>query len=60
MFNLKGKTALITGGSRGIGRNVAVCLAQAGADIVLWGRDRKALAETVTEVENYGVKASVD
>jgi len=60
MFDLKGKTALITGGSRGIGRNVAECLAQAGADIVLWGRDRKALAETVAEVEKYGVKASVD
>lgn len=60
MFDLKGKTALVTGASRGIGRSVAVCLAQAGADVVLWGRDRKALAETLADVEKCGVKASVD
>jgi NAD(P)-dependent dehydrogenase (short-subunit alcohol dehydrogenase family) len=60
MFALKGKTALVTGASRGIGRSVAVSLAQAGADVVLWGRDRKALAETLADVEKLGVKASID
>ena len=59
MFNLKGKSALVTGASRGIGRNVAVSLADAGADLVLWGRDKAALAETLAEVEKKGVKATV-
>jgi len=36
-FNLKGKVALITGGNRGIGLGMAEALAQAGADVVIWG-----------------------
>jgi NAD(P)-dependent dehydrogenase (short-subunit alcohol dehydrogenase family) len=37
-FNLKGKVALVTGGNKGIGYGMAEALAQAGADIVIWGR----------------------
>lgn len=59
MFSLKGKCAVVSGASRGIGRAVAVSLAQAGANIVLWGRDKNALAETRTAVEGLGVKADV-
>ncbi|MDQ2681182.1 MAG: SDR family NAD(P)-dependent oxidoreductase, partial [Candidatus Eremiobacteraeota bacterium] len=41
-----GKTALITGASRGIGRAIAIDFAQHGADVALIGRDRTALEET--------------
>ncbi len=50
-FDLTGKTALVTGASRGIGRAVAIGLAQAGADVALVGRDRKALEETAAAIE---------
>jgi NAD(P)-dependent dehydrogenase (short-subunit alcohol dehydrogenase family) len=54
MFNLTGKSAFVTGASRGIGRNVAVCLAQAGAQVALVGRDTAALDQTLAEIEEVG------
>lgn len=59
MFNLKGKSALVSGAGRGIGRSVSLCLAEAGADLVLWDRDQTALAHTQAEVQKKGVKATV-
>lgn len=59
MFQLEGKTALVTGASRGIGRNVALSLARAGATLELWGRDQAALAETQAAVANIGRKATI-
>lgn len=58
MINLQGKTALITGASRGIGKAIALKLAQCGANIavVFAGNETKAL-ETVAELELIGVKA---
>jgi len=54
MFDLRGKSAFVTGASRGIGRSVAVCLAQAGAQVALVGRDSAALDQTLAEIEEVG------
>lgn len=55
-FRLDKKTALITGGSRGIGKAIAIAFAEAGADIVIAGRKLPALEETAKEVEATGVR----
>jgi NAD(P)-dependent dehydrogenase (short-subunit alcohol dehydrogenase family) len=53
-FRLDGRTALITGGSRGLGRAMARALAEAGADLVLVGRDPDALATAREELATTG------
>jgi len=50
-FELKGKVAVVTGAGRGLGRTAALALAQAGADIVLLGRDAGRLADTARAIE---------
>ena len=59
MTDLTGKTALVTGASRGIGRALAVGLARAGADLALSARDEALLAEVRAEVEALGRRAVV-
>jgi 3-oxoacyl-[acyl-carrier protein] reductase len=54
---LTGKTALITGSSRGIGRGIAIALAAEGCNIVLTGRDTAALAAVAAEIESRGGRA---
>ncbi|WP_462413689.1 SDR family NAD(P)-dependent oxidoreductase [Neobacillus sp. Marseille-QA0830] len=56
-FSLKNKTAIVTGGNRGLGRSIAIALAEAGADLVIVGRDEKRNEEVVREIKNLGRKA---
>jgi len=53
-FSLAGRRALVTGGSRGLGREMAIALAAAGADVVITGRDEGSLADAKREVEALG------
>ena len=61
LFNLKGKTALITGSSRGLGRSIAEGLAQAGARIIVNGTqaDRTQFAQKELQAQGYDVEALV-
>jgi 3-oxoacyl-[acyl-carrier protein] reductase len=53
-LGLRGKVALITGGSRGIGRGIALELADAGCTIILVARDKIALESVVDEIRGRG------
>jgi gluconate 5-dehydrogenase len=53
-FRLDGKRALITGGSRGLGRAMAQSLAEAGADLILVGRDADSLGKAREELQRLG------
>jgi gluconate 5-dehydrogenase len=56
-FRLDGKRCFLTGGSRGLGREMALALAEAGADLILVGRDRPTLEAAVADVERRGRSA---
>ena len=56
-FRLDGKVAIVTGASQGIGRGIAIGLAEAGADVVLASRTRADLDEVVALVEATGRRA---
>ena len=58
-LGLKGKIALVTGSSRGIGRGVALALAAEGCDVMLTGRDEKALDEVAAAIRKQGRRAAV-
>ncbi len=58
-FRLDGKRLFITGGSRGLGREMAIAIADAGADVVLVGRDQESLATTAADIHQLGRKADV-
>jgi gluconate 5-dehydrogenase len=53
-FKLTGKRLFITGGSRGLGRAMALAVADAGADVVLVGRDAESLQQTAAEIASLG------
>lgn len=58
MPELDGRIALVTGGGRGIGRAIAVSLAQAGADVAVSGRNADVLDETVAAIRAIGRRAA--
>ena len=55
-FNLKGKTALVGGSSKGLGRACALSLAREGVNIVLCAREEAPLKKTKEEIESLGVE----
>src|ERR1043165_6343154 len=57
LFDLTGKTAIVTGTSRGLGQTFARTLARAGADVVLTSRNRANLTAFATEIESMGRRA---
>ncbi len=59
LFDLTGKNAFVTGASRGIGKVIAVALADAGADVALVARSADGLAETAEAITAVGRKAIV-
>ena len=56
-FSLSGKTALVTGGGRGIGRTIAITLAEAGADVVVVARTLSQVESVATEIRNMGKRS---
>ena len=57
--SLEGKTALVTGASKGLGKAMAVALANAGASLALVSRDGARLEEVAHEIQDSGGRAEV-
>ena len=58
-LGLKGKIALVTGSSRGIGRGTALALAAGGCDVMVTGRDANGLEEAAAKIRSLGRRAAV-
>lgn len=58
LFGLQGKTALVTGGSSGLGEGIALALGLAGAEIVIAARREVPLNEAVARLSKHGIKVS--
>jgi NAD(P)-dependent dehydrogenase (short-subunit alcohol dehydrogenase family) len=54
IFSLEGKTAVVIGGTSGIGRTLSIGLADAGADVIASSRRREHVDETAAEIEGHG------
>ncbi|MGI6230846.1 MAG: SDR family NAD(P)-dependent oxidoreductase [Tractidigestivibacter sp.] len=58
-FDVKGKNAIVTGASSGLGRQFALCLAEQGANVAIAARRVERLEEVKKQIEAYGVKCVV-
>ncbi|WEK62617.1 MAG: SDR family NAD(P)-dependent oxidoreductase [Candidatus Microbacterium colombiense] len=58
LFSLDGRTAIVTGGSSGIGRGIATALARAGAATVIVARGEERIAQTVRELRDHRCRAA--
>jgi 7-alpha-hydroxysteroid dehydrogenase len=56
-FDLSGQVAIVTGGSDGIGKGIALAMAEAGADIVVAARQQAKIDAAVAEIERTGRRA---
>src|SRR5688572_30383710 len=56
-FDLSGKTAIVTGGGRGLGRTIALALAQAGADVAVGSRKLENCEQAAAEIRQLGRRA---
>ena len=59
VYDFKGRTAIVTGATKGIGRDISLALARAGADLGITGRDQRELAEVAAEARRAGVRCEV-
>lgn len=59
LFNIEGKVAIVTGASKGIGKSIALLLANNGANIALISRDKEELQKVADEIEGIGQKVLI-
>ncbi len=57
LFDLSGNVAIVTGGNRGIGRSIAIGLAQSGASVAIFGRNEEKNIATLSELKAIGIPA---
>ena len=55
LFDLSGNVAIITGGNGGIGRSIAIGLAEAGASVAIFGRNEEKNIKTLSELKKIGI-----